>query len=206
MEAGLTKDLADVLGLQAKDLARLERFGQQSAGKLVRAIRNARQQATLARTIYGLGIPQVGETLAAQLAAGFGSLNELLAASEKDLRAVEDLGPKAASAIRQWCQNQQNQSLVRKLQQHGLNPTAAQKGRRLKGKTLVVTGTLRNLSRREARDAIRLQGGKAASSVSGNTDFLVIGKNPGTTKTKQARKNQVPTLKEREFLKRIGQA
>ncbi len=205
-DAGLVKDLADVFRLRPKDLTRLERTGKKSAQKLVHAIEQARDRASLPRVIYGLGIPHVGETMAAHLASTFGSLDVLLAARQKDLLRVEDMGPKVASFIHQWCQNKKNQSLVRKLQKRGLNPTMEQRGQRLQGKTLVVTGTLEHCSRDEAKEAIRLQGGTAASSVSPKTDYLVVGKNPGRTKSKNARIHKVKRIDEKAFRKLTGKA
>ncbi len=204
LDRELVNDPADLFALTADDVATLDRMAEKSAQNLVDAIEQSRTQATLAKTIHGLGIPHVGEAMAGRLALEAGSLDGLLGLSQDHLLGMPDMGETMASAIRAWCENEANRDLVRRLQKAGLNPKARKRGSRLAGKTVVVTGTLERMTREQAQQAIREQGGRAADSVSGNTDVLVVGENPGTTKTRDAEKHGVRTMDEDGFLEMVG--
>jgi DNA ligase (NAD+) len=206
VERELVKDLADLFELSVKDLQQLERMAKKSAENLVEAIDESRKEATLPRVIYGLGIPHVGRALADDLAMAFGSLDKLAKADEKDLNSIDIVGPRIARAIVGWFANRKNKQLIRELKDHGLDPRMKRKGSRLKDKTIVITGTLDSMSRDEAKQAVREQGGKASSSVSSNTDYLVMGANPGQSKQQEAEKNNVTMIGEEEFLNMIGQS
>jgi DNA ligase (NAD+) len=130
-------------------------------------------------------------------------MEELIDADKQQLRNA-GFGATVSSAVAQWCSNKKNRKLLKRLKEHGLDPEARKTGNRLEGKTLVVTGSLDSMSRDEAKEAIRLQGGKAASSVSGKTDYLVVGDDPGQAKTSDAREHDVETLDEEQFLKKLG--
>jgi len=197
----LVNDLADLFDLTKEELQTLDRVGPKSAENLVRAIAKAKDKVTLARLIYGLGIPHVGRALAGQLAAHYGSLDRLKNADEDELAGKEGLGRTIALAIVQWFDNEKNAALLKRLVKHKIAPQAEPRGDKLAGLTIVITGTLDAMSRDEAKEAIRRQGGKAASSVSSNTDYLVVGKNPGQTKTQEAGEHAVETLTEKAFLR-----
>ena len=205
VDRALVGDLADLFDLGADQLTELERIGRKSADNLVAALGQARDAVTLSRLIYGLGIPHVGRATADELARAFRSLDALASADKEDLRNVSDLGPTVAEAIREWFDNSKNHKLIARLKDRGLDPRVRGGGDRLKDKTLVITGTLSAMSRDEAEEAVRLQGGRAASSVSGETDYLVQGSNPGQTKTAAAKEHDIPTIDEGEFLKLIGE-
>jgi DNA ligase (NAD+) len=131
-------------------------------------------------------------------------LDALADAGKQKLQKTAGLGETLASAIAQWFDNEKNQRLVSRLKNRGLETEVQRKGSRLEGKTLVITGQLDAMTRDEAAEAIRMQGGKSASSVSSNTDYLVVGSDPGRTKTSDADKHDVPRIDEEEFLKKIG--
>lgn len=206
VDRGMVEDFADLFHLTVDQVKELDRMAEKSARNLVTALQNAKEEATLARVIYGLGIPHVGRSVAGDLALEFGSLRALAQASQEDLEAMEDMGETMASAIRQWFDNQDNQRLLERLRDLGLDPREGKRGSRLKGLTLVLTGSLDSFTRDEAQDAIRRQGGDPTSSVSSNTDYLVVGSDPGDTKLEDARKHDVETLDEEEFLDLLGES
>lgn len=201
VERGLVERLDDLFDLTVEELANLDRMGQKSAENLSRSIDHARRSVTLPRLIYGLGIPHVGRAVAAELASACGALEGLMEMTEEELQGIDGIGDTMASAIDDWLQNPHNQDLIRRLREHGLDPQWQTKGGPLSGKTVVLTGGLDSMSRDEAKDAVLVRGGKAAGSVSGNTDYLVTGDNPGSKKMEDADKHNVKTLSEKEFLK-----
>ena len=204
VDKGMVEDLADLFDLTADDLARLDRMADKSAGNLVAAIDEAKDKVTLPRLIYGLGIPHVGRAMAGDLAREFGSIDALAGAGADKLKDMAGLGQTVASAVAEWFDNAGNRKLLKRLKDRGVDPKARRKGDRLEGKTLVVTGELESMTRDEATEAIRRQGGRAASSVSGKTDYLVVGADPGGTKTAAAEAHDVPAIDEEEFLKLLG--
>jgi DNA ligase (NAD+) len=161
--------------------------------------------AQAARSL-GLGLRHVGRALAETLAGEFGSLGALAEADEERLLAVPDVGPEVASAVREWFQSKANLRLIEKLKRHGLDPKAARPASegRLAGKTFVITGELASMSREEAENLVRQAGGKAAGSVSKNTDYLVVGESPGGTKMRAAEKHGTRIIDQTEFLKIVG--
>lgn len=199
----LVKSLADLYNLTIKDLKQLMRMGDKSAQNITKAIDRSKENAKLDRLIYGLGIPHVGRALATDLAIRFRSIDKLLDASEEALRDA-GLGTVVSAAIREWSSNHANRELVQRLTRSGINPKLQRKGSRLEAKTLVFTGELDRMTRDEATDAVVQQGGRVSESISGNTDFLVVGANPGGTKTDAASKHGTRTLTEIEFLKLVS--
>jgi DNA ligase (NAD+) len=183
VDRGLVHTPADVYGLSLDTLAGLERMAEKSAANLLAAI-EASKATTLARFIFALGIRNVGETTAKDLARHFGSLDKLIAASETDLLAVRDVGPIVAQSIVQFFAEPHNLDVVRKLQSAGVHwPESAgmqQSAGILAGKTLVLTGTLPSLTRDAAKEMIEAAGGKVAGSVSKKTDYVVAGEEAGS--------------------------
>ncbi len=205
VERDMVASPADLFDLGVDDLTRLERMGAKSAQHLVDAIQSARD-VSLSRLVYGLGIPHIGRALADTLAAEFGSLDELQEADRQRLLDIPDVGATVADAIADWFANKPNRQLIRALQKQGIDPKSAQpRGQRLRGKTLVITGTLDRMTRDEAQQAIRRQGGRASSSVSGSTDYLVVGSDPGDTKLQHADEHDVARLDEDGFLGLVGE-
>jgi DNA ligase (NAD+) len=198
VEQKLVRDVADLYALRAEQLAALERMGAKSAQNLIDQIERSKR-TTLARLIHGLGIPQVGEHLAAVLAEHFGSLAALEDAAEAELLAVREVGPETAREIRAFFGQKQNREVVRRLLAAGIHPTAERRRREgpLTGKTLVITGTL-SIPRDEAIRRTEAAGGRVTGGVSAKTDYLVVGNDPGT-KLEKARKLGVQVLSEAEW-------
>jgi len=207
VDTGLARDVADLYDLEADPIADLERMAEKSAANLIDAIAGSKESATLPRVVYGLGIRHVGRATADVLAARFGCLDDLAGADQDALLAVEDVGPEVAGSIADWFDNEKNGALLRKLKACGIDPTMEKPtaGGRLEGLTLVVTGELASMTRDEAQERIRREGGKAASSVSAKTDYLVLGARPGASKTRNAEKHGTRTLDEAAFLTLLGE-
>ena len=183
VDRGLVRTPADVYGLSLETLAGLDRMAEKSAANLLAAI-EASKATTLARFIFALGIRNVGETTAKDLAKHFGSLDRLISAGEEDLLAVRDVGPVVAQSIIQFFAEPHNLEVVNKLRAAGVHwPESTgmqQSAGILAGKTLVLTGTLPTLTRDAAKEKIEAAGGKVAGSVSKKTDYVVAGEEAGS--------------------------
>lgn len=204
IENGLVKTPADLYDLTPADLKPLERMGDKSAANAVAAIYQSREN-DLWRLIFALGIRQVGEKAAKTLAAHFGTMDALLSATEEELTAIADVGPITAGYIRQWVESPQSRDLLERLRAAGVNMTCReeQTDRRFTGMTFVLTGALEKFTREEAGEMIERRGGKAASSVSKRTTYVVTGANAGS-KLRKAQELGVPVLTEDEFLALLG--
>ncbi|OZA30607.1 MAG: DNA ligase (NAD(+)) LigA [Hydrogenophilales bacterium 17-61-9] len=202
VERGLVHTPADVYGLTLETLSGLERMAGKSAANLLAAIETSKA-TTLARFIFALGIRNVGETTAKDLARHFGSLDRLVAATETDLLAVCDVGPIVAQSIMQFFGEPHNLEVVAKLRAAGVHwPESTglqQSAGILAGKTLVLTGSLPTLTRDAAKEKIEAAGGKVAGSVSKKTDYVVAGEEAGS-KLAKARELGVPILDETGLL------
>ncbi len=197
--AGLVEDPADLYSLDKEELLGLEGFADKKADNLLTAIAGSKDQP-LNHVLAGLGIRGVGETVAELFVETFGDLDALADASEEEMAAIEGIGPKIANSVRTWFTRERNQEMVQKLRRAGvrLEATGEELGPAegpLEGKTFVVTGTL-SQSRKEIQAWIESQGGKVTSSVSGNTDYLVTGENPGGTKVRKAQALNTPIIDE----------
>jgi DNA ligase (NAD+) len=183
VDRGLVHTPADVYGLSPDTLAGLERMAEKSASNLLAAI-DTSKHTTLARFVFSLGIRNVGEATAKDLAQHFGSLDKLIAASEADLLAVRDVGPIVAQSIIQFFAEPHNLDVVTTLRAAGIHWPESdglqQSAGILAGKTLVLTGTLPTLTRDEAKEKIEAAGGKVAGSVSKKTDYVVAGEEAGS--------------------------
>ena len=199
VDKALIKDYGDIYALKTEDLMKLDRMAKKSASNLIEAIDRSRS-GELNRLIYGLGIRHVGERAAWVLAEAFGSIDKLKKAATDEIMKVRDIGPVAAGAMLDFFANKENLSVVAKLEAAGLRMTPPKKeaSAKLAGKTVVITGTLKSMSRQEAEDLVRRLGGTASSSVSKNTDMLVAGEEAGS-KLEKARTLGVRVLSEDEF-------
>jgi DNA ligase (NAD+) len=202
VEKHRVKNLADIYELTLTDLKRLLRMGDKSAANISNSIEHSKENATLDRLIYGLGISHVGRALATDLAAKFPSIEDLASANERALRAA-GFGNVVSSVIAEWFANCGNQALIKRLMRAGINPKLQRRGSRFEGKTLVFTGELAHMTREKAKKAAVQQGGRVSENVSRKTDFLVVGSSPGGTKTEKASKYGTTTLSEAEFLRLI---
>ncbi len=179
--AGLVKNVADLYRLTKDDLLKLERIGEKSAGNVLEEI-EASKKLPLERVIYGLGIRFVGERTAQFLAEHFGSLDAIMQASSEELDEVNEVGPRIAESIIEFFSDEHNRRLVNDLRKAGLTLTGQkkEKGTKLAGKTFVLTGTLANYSRDEAKKRIEDAGGRVSGSVSKKTDYVVAGADAGS--------------------------
>ncbi len=201
VDKGLVKDYGDIYSLKTEDVMKLDRMAEKSASNLIEAIDRSRSNE-LSRLIYGLGIRHVGQRAAWVLAEAFGSLDKIKGAPQEELLKIRDMGPVAARSVRDFFDNKGNLGAVKKLESAGLKITPPKKeaSAKLSGKTVVVTGTLKSMSRQEAEDMIRRFGGNASSSVSRKTDMLVAGEEAGS-KLEKARALGVRVVTEEEFKK-----
>nr|Q47FA0.1 RecName: Full=DNA ligase; AltName: Full=Polydeoxyribonucleotide synthase [NAD(+)] [Dechloromonas aromatica RCB] len=206
VDAGLVHSPADLYGLTVETLAGLERMGEKSAQNLVAAIDKSRQ-TTLARFIFGLGIRNVGEATARDLAKHFGGLDALLAADSAALQMVPDVGPVVAESLAAFFAEAHNREVIDGLRRAGVSwpeGEPAQAGPQLlAGKTLVLTGTLPTLKRDEAKALVEAAGGKVAGSVSKKTDYVVAGEEAGS-KLEKAQELGVPVIDEAELMKLLA--
>ena len=206
IDHGLVRGLADLYRLKRDDLLRLEGFAERSAEKLVGAIQK-RRRVELGRFLYALGIPEVGAAVARDLAQEFRSLQSVRRASREELEKVSGIGPKMSQAIFEFFSDKRNQKAIDALLHAGLQIIAAKTPQRqpLRGKSFVFTGSLERLSRSEAQRLVESLGGNAASSVSGQTDYVVVGSEPGK-KLEQAKSKGVKTLSEKQFVELVREA
>lgn len=184
LEEGLIEDVADIYDLTEEQLTGLERFGEVSARNLVAAIDASRQQP-FKRVLYALGLPGVGYVTAEALADHFGSIDALHEADPEGIEEVEGVGPIMAVQINESLTDDATWALVEKLRRKGLQLQASEAERRaaggpLEGKTVVLTGTLPELTREEAAALVKSAGGKVTNSVSKKTDYVVAGESPGS--------------------------
>jgi DNA ligase (NAD+) len=183
VEANLVHTLADIYNLDIGTLSNLERMAEKSAQNILDAL-NASKETTLARFIYALGMRNVGEATAKDLAKHFGNLSALMNASIETLLEVNDVGPIVAESIKNFFSEEHNKSVINALLIAGLHWTETdgqqQATGKLSGKTFVLTGTLPTMSRDDAKALIEVAGGKVAGSVSKKTDFVVAGSDAGS--------------------------
>ena len=203
VDNGLIQTVADMYYLSLDDVKSLWKSGETAARKLLAAIENSKQQ-DLSRLIYALGIRQVGAKTGKVLAAHFGSMDALAAASVEELTQVEDIGAVTAQNIYDWFRSEQSVRLLQRLQEAGVNMQSQRSvtDTRFAGMTFVLTGALSKFTRDEATEKIEAFGGKAAGSVSKKTTYVVVGENAGS-KEKKARELGIPILSEDDFLQMI---
>jgi DNA ligase (NAD+) len=184
---GLIRNVADIYELDVERLSALEGFAEISARNLVAAIEESKSRPFF-RVLYAIGIPGIGYVNARALAQHFGSIDALMAASSEEIEEAPGIGPVLARTIHETLAEQRTRDLIERLRGYGLamedKGAAAPAEGPLSGKTLVLTGTLPNLSREEATERIEAAGGKVTGSVSGKTDYLVAGADPGSKLTK----------------------
>jgi DNA ligase (NAD+) len=202
-DRGLVKDIGDIYELTKEKLLTLERIGDKSAENLLAEIEQSRK-LPLERVIFGLGIRFVGERTAEFLAEHFGSMDALMVASADELKEVNEVGPRVAESIREFFVEPRNQALIKHLRKY-LNFTGKKKerGTALAGKTFVLTGTLPNYSRDQAKQMIEDAGGKVSGSVSKKTDYVVAGEDAGS-KLDKARNLGVKVIGETEMFDLAG--
>ncbi|HEX9503922.1 MAG TPA: NAD-dependent DNA ligase LigA [Patescibacteria group bacterium] len=201
-DEGIISDVVDLFYLKKEDIQSLERFGEKSAENIVNSIQ-AHKKITLPKFIYALGIPHVGEETAFDLGQRFGSIEKLMSASREEINVIPNIGEVVARSVHGWFSKKANKDLVKNLIKVGIKIENVKiKATPLSGKSIVVTGTLETLSREEAKEVVRQAGGDWSGSISKNTDYVVVGDNPGS-KADKAEKLGVKIINEKEFLKLV---
>lgn len=203
VDQGRVRDAADLYSLEVKELSRLERMGEKSARNLVEALERSKN-TTLTRFLTALGIRHVGEATAKALTQHFGTLQAVMNATEAELTKVRDIGPEVAKSIGRFFAQEENRAVINKFLAAGMRLEAEKKSSgALAGLTFVLTGTLSSMSRTEAQKSIESRGGKVSSSVSRNTNYVVVGSDPGS-KLDKARELGLEVLDEESFAKLMG--
>ena len=214
VDAGKLKTFADIYRLTQEDLLSVERMGEKSAQNVLAGIEASRARG-LDRLLAGLGIRHVGNTTGRDLAGAFGSLDALKSASEEKIAAVHGVGEVIARSVRQFFDSKAGRETIEQLQEVGIDPkqeagrggalrgVKPTKDQPLAGKTVVATGSFEHFTREEIEERIRALGGKAAGSISKNTDLLVAGEKAGS-KLAKAKSLGVEVIDEGEFVKRYG--
>ena len=208
-EAGLVRDSADLYTLRVADLLRLERWAEKSAQNLMESLAVSKQ-VPFERVLYALGIRYVGETVAKRLAGSFHSMEALEQASFESLVAVDEIGERIAQSVRAYFADARNQAIVKRLKEQGLQMSLseerlANRSDKLKGLTIVISGTFSKHSRGEYKAMIEQHGGKNSGSVSGKTNYILAGDNMGPAKLEKAAKLGVKFIHEEEFLSMLNE-
>lgn len=201
LDAGLIHDCADLYLLTAEELEKIDRMGKRSAQKLISSINNSKS-AGLERLIYALGIRNIGEVAAEELARHYGTLDALMRASVEELCEIPDVGTVTAECVVNFFSHPQSAELCRKLTELGIETRAVfeQSDDRFSGMTFVLTGTLPSMSRDAASEMIKARGGKVSGSVSSRTSVVLAGEDAGSKLTR-ARALGIKVIDEEEFLK-----
>lgn len=202
VDGGIVGDVADLYSLDVETLARLERMAEKSATNVVREIEASKKRG-LQRLLFGLDIRHVGERYSKILARQFQTIERLAAASVEELDAIHEIGEKVAVSVFEYFRNDRTLDLIRRLQEAGVKTDSEKtsvsvSSEKFDGKTFVLTGKLENFTRSEAARLIEDQGGRVASSVSKNTDYVVAGEAAGS-KLEKAEKLGVKVLSEADF-------
>lgn len=199
-DEGLISDAGDLFALTVGDINTLERFGEKSAENIINSIQE-RKKVSLAKFIYALGIDNVGEQTSEDLATHFGSLENIMKATADEINDIENIGPVVSESVYSFFHDTSNTRYIEKLFSNGVNIIKPIKklGGSLTGKIFVLTGTLETMSRDEAKQKIKVLGGKVSGSVSKNTSFVVAGSEAGS-KLSNAKKLGVEVLDEKQFI------
>ncbi|MBE9592604.1 MAG: NAD-dependent DNA ligase LigA, partial [Proteobacteria bacterium] len=206
---GLIKDAANIYHLTLENLIPLDKMAEKLANNILTAINNSKK-TTLSKFIYSLGIRHVGEHVATVLAEKFRRFGSLQKAREEDLLSIKEIGPEIADSILSYFSNEKNISFINRLFEAGITIEEMPLEKKLfkehpfSGKLFVLTGTLSTLTRTEAKKFIEEKKGKVSASITSKTDYLVIGKSPGS-KLAKAKDLSVTILSEEEFLRTAGQ-
>ena len=203
LDEGFISDFADIFELQEGDLVGLERFAEKSVSNLINSIAQ-KKVITLAKFIYSLGIRNIGEETAVDLARHFGSLKELQKAKLPDFDVISNIGPIVAESVYEWFDKKENQDLLAKFSKLGIKIKNLEKlaQGKLAGKVFIFTGSLDSIERELAKEKVRDLGGQTTESISVKVDFVVAGKEAGS-KLDKAKKLGIKVINEKEFLEII---
>ena len=208
VEKGFIKTYADIYDLKEKrdELINIERLGPKSVDNLLNSIEKSKKQP-FDRVLFALGIRYVGAGAAKKLANHFSDIDTLINASEEEISSVHEIGPSISRSVKKFFSNKNNIHIIERLKKNGLQFSGTikiKKNTPLSGKTFVLTGSLSEFSREQASEKISYLGGKVTSSISKNTDFVLVGENPGS-KLKKAESLGVKTINEKEFIKLLNE-
>lgn len=203
VEKEMVEDLADLYQLSKNDLKKLPGFAEKSSKQLYEDIQKSKK-ATFDRFLYALGIRHVGRHIAGVLANHFENLDDLRQAGRQDLQKIDEVGDEIASSVAHFFQDKKNQKILERLLKSGIEieSIATKRKKALEGKIFVFTGELEDYTRDEAKENVELLGGRATSSVSSNTDYVVVGENPGS-KLDDAKEEGTEIIDENKFKKII---
>jgi DNA ligase (NAD+) len=204
----LIRNFADLYDLKIEQLVPLERLGEKSASNILKSITKS-VETSYPRVLFALGIRHVGETVAKTISGKFRTIDDLINATNDQLISVIEIGPKIAASIIAYFSDKENLEIIERLRSAGINFSSKQEvmpeGKELAGKTIVISGAFHKHSRDEYKELIEKYGGKNASSVSGNTSFILSGENMGESKKEKAISLGIPMISEVEFLQIIGE-
>jgi DNA ligase (NAD+) len=204
----LIRNFSDLYSLDIEQLIPLERMGQKSASNIINSIKRS-AETPYHRVLFALGIRHVGETVAKTIAERFRTIESLISASPEELIAVREIGPKIAASIVTYFTDKENLEILERLRQAGIrlagDTETRNKGGKLEGKSIVISGIFQLRSRDEYKELIEMNGGKNVSSVSGSTSFILAGDNMGQSKKEKAHELGIPLLNENEFLKLLNE-
>ena len=203
-DCGLLRNIADLYNLKTSDLSGLEGFGQKSAERVVDGVERSKS-IPFDRVLFALSIPYVGETTAKKIARSVRSLDRLMALSQPELEAIDDVGPRIAESIVEYFANVCNRDIIRRLRPADVQferpeEDESEKNDCLAGKTIVISGVFTLHSRDQYKEMIERNGGKNSGSISKKTDFVLAGENMGPAKLEKARSLNIPVINEQEFL------
>jgi DNA ligase (NAD+) len=197
----LISDVGDLYSLSQGQLLQIEGFGELSATNLLQALEKSKSKP-LPKLLTALGIKHLGPAASESLAKTFGSLDNIVAATEEQLSTIDGVGPSIAQSIINWCAQKRNKAIISKLQKAGVefgNVHVSQLAQTLAGKAVVVTGSVEGFSREEAEAAIKDRGGKSPGSMSAKTYCVVVGAEPGASKVTKAAELQIPVIDASQF-------
>ncbi len=200
----LVRDVADLYELKDKDITNLERLGEKSVSRILESLENSKN-VPFERVLFALGIRYVGETVAKTLAREMKSIDRIAASTFVELTEIDEIGGKIAESIISWFKDEDNLKRIERLKKHHLNfetQVESKEGQteKLKGLSIVISGTFENISREELKTFIELNGGKNVSSISAKTSYLIAGENLGPSKLEKAQKLKIPILSVDELL------
>lgn len=208
-ERGYIKDCADLYSLTAEQIKSLYLKGEKIAEKILNGI-EASKEVPFERVLFALSIPYVGETGAKKIARAVGSIDRLMAMSQEELMAIEDVGPNIARSIKEFFADERNLTIVERLRLAGVKLESEiaddqPMSNRLQGKSIVISGTFNRYSRDQYKALIEQHGGKNVGSISKKTDMVLAGENMGPAKLEKANSLNIPIIDEATFLKMIGE-
>ena len=193
-------NFADLFRLKKDDIIELEGFGEKSANNLINSIQGSKE-TTLSRFIYSLGIREVGEATAMNLALNFNNVTNFLSANESDLLEINDIGPVASGFIQEFLSKSENVNLVKELLKLGIDPKEIEinNNNPLSSQSVVITGSFNTIARSQLKEELIRVGARVSSSISSKTDYLVAGEKPGS-KLNKATELGIKILEEEEVI------